>query len=99
MNRHHRPSSAVVALLMALMGAPSLFATHIAGIEGNTLVIVAGRTQSFTVDTPEDQGLVATKPDVPTLLAELAARDGSGMAYHVMGADGAAKTAGEIDRG
>jgi hypothetical protein len=39
-------------------------ATHIARISKDTIVIVGGSTYLFTVDTPEDQGLVSTAPDV-----------------------------------
>lgn len=74
-------------------------ATHIARISGDTLVVVGGATYSFTVDTPEDQGLVPTKPDVAGLLLQVSAKDGSTQKYQVTGKDGIAKAGGELASG
>jgi polygalacturonase len=71
-------------------------ATHIGGIKGDTLVVIAGSTYSFTVDTPEDQGLVSTKTDVAALLLQVSAQDGSIQKYQVTGKDGVAKNEGDI---
>ncbi len=47
-------------------GAPQL-----AGISGDTIIITKGSTYAFTVDTPEDSGLVRTVPLVEELLQQL----------------------------
>lgn len=100
--------SCIVMPAAALTGGKTRFtaeitagknATHIGRISGDTLVVVAGTTYSFTVDTPEDQGLVSTKTDVAGLLQQVSAKDGSTQQYQLTGKDGAAKTEGEIQNG
>lgn len=71
---------------------------HIAGIEGETVNVVSGTTYSFTVDTAEDKGLVATTPTVNDLLAELVA-DNPGLTFQVLGKDNSVKSAGQVEAG
>src|SRR5688500_7510918 len=71
-------------------------ATHIGRITGDTLVVIAGITYSFTVDTPEDQGLVSIKTDVAALLRQVGAQDGSIQKYQVISKDGVARNEGDI---
>jgi polygalacturonase len=73
-------------------------APHIGGLNGDTLVVATGSTYSFTVDTPEDKGLVSTKPDIKELLTEIAAKDGSAQSYRITGKDGVEKT-GDLETG
>src|SRR5690242_10066564 len=54
---------------------PAPQATHLGGIIKDTIVVITGSTYRFTVDTPEDQGLVSTKPTVKELLEEITSRD------------------------
>src|SRR5262249_662259 len=77
----------------------SLLVVGVPARADETLVVPVGTTQSFTVDTPEDKGLVSTKPDVTALLADLASRLGADKNYRVLGADGAEKLQGEIVAG
>jgi polygalacturonase len=74
-------------------------ATHIARIINDTLVVVAGSTYSFTVDTPEDQGLVSTNPGIPSLLAQLASKDGSRQQYQVTDKAGTVRHNGAVETG
>jgi len=74
-------------------------ATHIARITKDTIVVITGSTYSFTVDTPEDQGLVSTKPAAGTLSTELAPKDGSVQTYQLIDKQGAIKKEGEIING
>ncbi|WP_157986498.1 endopygalactorunase [Chitinophaga alhagiae] len=69
-------------------------ATHIARITGDTIVVATGSTYAFTVDTPEDQGLISTTTSVQQLLSQLAAKNGA-----VIGKNSAPKTAGSLETG
>lgn len=74
-------------------------ATHVARIVKDTIEVVTGSTYSFTVDTPEDQGLVDLHTTVTQLPAQLVAKDGSRQRYAVTAKDGAAKTTGNLVTG
>jgi polygalacturonase len=78
---------------------PAPDATHVVEISGDTVTIARGRTYSFTVDTPEDQGLISTAPSAKDLLAQFASPDGSAQSYRITGQDGAEKTTGLIEAG
>ena len=71
-------------------------ASQVAAIKKDTLVIITGSTRLFTVDTPEDQGLVVTKPGMQEILKQIKAKDGSTQQYYFTGKDGAKKDNGEI---
>jgi polygalacturonase len=74
-------------------------ATHIGGISKDTLVVITGRTYSFTVDTPEDKGLVSTKIGIEQLPLQITSKDGSVQKYTIVNKDGIAKTEGDIITG
>lgn len=74
-------------------------ATHIARIGGDTIVVVNGSTYSFTVDTPEDQGLVSTVPGVTQLVQQIRPAGNTLLQYEVTGRDGVVKTAGAVATG
>jgi polygalacturonase len=73
--------------------------SHIAQINTNQLVLVTGTTYSFTVDTPEDKGLVSTQATVEELLSEIASTDGSKQQYQIITNNGTPKTTGIITEG
>jgi polygalacturonase len=74
-------------------------ATHIAQITNDRVVIIAGSTYLFTVDTPEDKGLVSTKMSVKQILMQLKSKDGSFQKYKVTDKDGTTKEDGELING
>src|SRR5215203_1692252 len=74
-------------------------ATHIGKITADSIIIVGGSTYSFTVDTPEDKGLVSTKPSIKQLLSQLKAKDGSTATFKWTDISGAIKDDGEIMTG
>jgi len=76
-----------------------LGATHIAAITKDTVVIVTGSTYRYTVDTPEDQGLVSTKTNVKDLLQQITSADGSDQQRRITDKDGNTKTDGDIISG
>ncbi|HYK57242.1 MAG TPA: endopygalactorunase, partial [Flavisolibacter sp.] len=71
-------------------------ATHIARISRDTIVVVTGSTYSFTVDTPEDKGLVSTRTGVQQLLGQIRSRDLSVQKYSVVNKNGISKKEGEL---
>jgi polygalacturonase len=75
---------------------PTSQAMQIGEIKNNTIIVVTGSTYCFTVDTPEDQGLVSTRPTVKQLLEQLTSRDGSVQQYRVIDKQGAIKSEGDI---
>ena len=77
----------------------SSHATHIARIGGDTVVVITGRTYLFTVDTPEDQGLVSTGITAMQLPAQLSSAANSFQQYSVTNKDGVAKTNELIETG
>src|SRR4051812_12471058 len=62
---------------------PAARASHIAGILKDTVVVITGSTCRFTVDTPDNQGVVSTKPTVKELLEEITSKDGSVQQYRI----------------
>lgn len=74
-------------------------ATHIGRITKDTLVIITGSTYSFTVDTPEDKGLISTKPTIKQLLTQVIAGNGSKQQYRITGSDGSSKEDDELVNG
>lgn len=74
-------------------------ATHIARISPDTVVLLGGSTYSFTVDTPENQGLVQTNMEVEDLPGQIQARDGSAQKYQVTDQAGKARLTGKIISG
>jgi polygalacturonase len=78
---------------------PGVQATQIASITKDTIVVISGSTYRYTVDTPEDQGLVSTRPTVKQLLAQLLSKDGSVQQYQITDKTGNAKSDGDIGTG
>lgn len=76
---------------------PITYATHIAAITNNSIVVVTGSTMRFTVDTPEDQGLCSTRPTVKQLFEQIGSTDGSVQQYKLIDKTGNAKTEGTIE--
>ncbi|WP_316820471.1 glycosyl hydrolase family 28-related protein [Pedobacter gandavensis] len=72
---------------------------HIAQINTSQIVLVTGTTYRFTVDTPEDKGLVDTRATVPELIGEIKSADGSRQHYQVLSKDGSVKSAGLVQEG
>ncbi len=58
-------------------------ATHIVQVTNSSVYVIAGSTYSFTVDTPEDKGLVSTKPNIKQLFQQLRSKDGSTQQYKI----------------
>ena len=58
---------------------------HIARITKDTIVVITGSTYQYTVDTPEGEGLISTKPTNAQLTSELRSKDGSVQQYLVDG--------------
>ncbi len=73
--------------------------TYIARITRDSLVVITGSTYSFTVDTPEDKGLVSTKPSLFQLLAQISSKDGSVQDYQVVNKEGIEKNEGNVEPG
>lgn len=80
----------------AAIVAASPTATHIGAITDDTIVIASGSTYSFTVDTPEDGGLVSTRPAVAELLRQLVASDGSVVNTRIVDREGRGRAEGDI---
>ena len=62
-------------------------ASHVV-ITKDTMIVTDGTTWSYTVDTPEGQGLTSTKPTTSQLLREIRSKDGSGQQYQVADSSG-----------
>lgn len=71
-------------------------ATHVARITENSIVIISGSTYQFTVDTPEDSGLVSTKIKIDALPRQIKSRDGSLQQYTFTDRNGVSKKEGEL---
>lgn len=71
-------------------------ATHIAEITDKTVVIITGSTYLFTVDTPEDKGLISTKIGINQIPQQLRSKDGSAQKYTITDKDGTVKRDGDV---
>lgn len=74
-------------------------ATHIGRITADTLYVASGSTYSFTVDTPEDGGLVSTTLTPDQLPFQVAAQDGSAQTYRVTDRQGNPRKDGPLVTG
>ncbi|MDB5192675.1 MAG: Endopygalactorunase [Segetibacter sp.] len=74
-------------------------AKNIANITGDSVIVIMGSTYSFTVDTPEDQGLVSTKIDVKQLPMQLASKNGTLQTFKITSKGGITKEEGDIETG
>ena len=70
--------------------------THIARITKDSIIVITGNTYSFTVDTPEDSGLVSTNTTVKHLLSQVKSKDGSVEQYRITDKDGNKKERGYL---
>ena len=70
--------------------------THIGRITNDSIIVITGSTYSFTVDTPEDSGLVTTNTTVKQLLSQIKSKDGSAQQYIVTDKDGNKKNEGYL---
>lgn len=75
---------------------PGPFATHVVKITNDTLIMVTGSTYLFTVDTPEDKGLVSTNATVTQLLNQITARNNNLQKYQLIDKVGKIKTEGQV---
>ena len=73
--------------------------THIGRITNDSIIVITGTTYSFTVDTPEDSGLVSTNTTVKQLLSQIKSKDGSAQQYLVTDKDGNKKDEGYLLNG
>jgi len=73
--------------------------THIARITKDSIIVITGTTYSFTVDTPEDSGLVLTNTTVGQLISEINSKDGSDQQYFITDKDGVTKREGRLQPG
>ena len=74
-------------------------ATHIARIAEDTIVVIAGSTYSFTVDTPKDEGLISTAVKASQLPFQIRSKNGSAQRYSITDKEGAAKDEGDLVSG
>ena len=72
---------------------------HIARITKDSIIVINGTTYSFTVDTPEDSGLVSTNTTVAQLISGIRSKDGSVQQYSVTDKNGISKEAGHLITG
>jgi polygalacturonase len=73
--------------------------THIARITRDSIITIIGSTYSFTVDTPEDSGLVSTNTTVKQLFSQIKSKDGSAQQYLITDKDGNKKEEGYLLNG
>jgi polygalacturonase len=78
---------------------PADHAIHILKITRDTIYVMNGSTMLYTVDTPEDSGLVSTVPTVQQLLQEIRSQNGSEQQYVVTDRYGTPKKEGRIAKG
>lgn len=74
-------------------------ATHIVRITDDTLFVATGRTYAYTVDTPEDSGLVSTGIRAAQLPPQLRSRDGRVQTYRVLDRHGQVKQDADLATG
>jgi hypothetical protein len=70
--------------------------TGIARITNDSIIVITSSTYSYTVDTPENEGLVSIKTSVEQLLLEITSKDGSAQKYKIISKEGIIKEDGEL---
>jgi len=73
--------------------------THIPRIKKDSIIVITGSTYSFTVDTPEDSGLVSTATTVKHLSSQIKSKDGSIQQYIITDQEGNKKDEGYLLNG
>ncbi|HET9571681.1 MAG TPA: endopygalactorunase [Bacteroidales bacterium] len=68
-------------------------------IVGDTLIFFKSSTYSFTVDTPEDQGLVSSDLSIEKIPEFIHSKDGVVQTYQITNALGVVKTQGKLESG
>ncbi|NCU04986.1 MAG: endopygalactorunase, partial [Chitinophagaceae bacterium] len=71
-------------------------AAHIAAITNNAIVLIAGSTYSFTVDTHPDSGLVSTTATAAQLLKNIKSKYSITQQYKVVAKNGVEKKGNEL---
>ncbi|MGN6533053.1 MAG: endopygalactorunase, partial [Ginsengibacter sp.] len=74
-------------------------ATHIARITSDSIIVLSGSTYSFTVDTPEEEGLIYIKTGTQQLLEQIASKDGTTQTYRFTNKNGDVKTNNNLESG
>jgi polygalacturonase len=74
-------------------------ATQIGGILPDTIYVASGSTYSFTVDTPEDKGLVSTNTTAVQLVRQIRSKNGNAQAYKVIDKNGKPKIEEALETG
>lgn len=74
-------------------------ATHIINIYHDTIVVLSGSTYLYTVDTPENEGLVSTETTVSQLLSQITSKNGLVQQYQVISKEGIPKNEGKLFTG
>jgi len=77
----------------------SPLATHVVRITGDSLILVDGKTYLYTVDTPEGQGMVSTRPGVQALFKQIKSIGDHAQSYQITDQKGRIKTWGQINDG
>jgi len=72
---------------------------HIVQVGASQLVLVSGSTYRFSVDTPEDKGLVSTRATVDEIMTEITSADGSAQQYQIKNSNGVPKNTGIVSEG
>lgn len=77
----------------------SAFAPNILSISGNKLILSSSTTYSYTVDTPEGDGLVSTGLKVEDLKTQLTSSNHTSYEYSVIDKNNVQKTSGLFETG
>lgn len=78
---------------------PGKNARQIACITGDSLFVISGKTQLFTVDTPEGERVISTCPGADQLTSEIRSTNGTALTYRIFGVRGNEKHAEKIESG
>jgi polygalacturonase len=79
-------------------GISSLRSTYIARVTSDSIIVIAGSTYSYTVDTPENEGLVTIKTGTKKLIEQLRPYLLPGQ-YKILTKEGTVKTDGDLING
>ena len=74
-------------------------ATHIHRLTKDSIIVITGSTYKYTVDTPEDKGLVSINTSVLQLLSQIRSQNGSIQQYSIVDGNGHVKNEGDIESG
>jgi polygalacturonase len=74
-------------------------ATQIGGIISDTVYVASGSTYSFTVDTPEDKGLISTNTTALQLAQQIRSKNGNAQAYKIIDKNGKVKVGEVLETG